>query len=326
MDVWFHICELNGLQVTPITTFLLVLLAMTPCLVKAFSNPQPKHIIRWVSYACTCGFIFGWHVHEKASLHFTIPLALIAMDSLNDARHYFLLSIGMFCSWLYFNIYSVPLATFPEKKNLVPSLSMKKNILLQYSPPQYLQYYPYYRVCYNLNTDHFVKQIMSAVSCYSLFPLLFEKQEYLIKVMLLLTYAALMWVGFTSHFAANSDQEGKKVNRSGSTVKKNGFIGWIGLSYLLGIAAIELWSRVLHHHVFGDRLPFLPLIMVSFYCGVGMMYSWMWQLIYIVRHTWYNWWYIETFTCLSLVETNWDDMLPGLMHLTNIVRTGTAFL
>ncbi|CAD6211410.1 unnamed protein product [Miscanthus lutarioriparius] len=155
-------------KVTPIATFLLVILAMAPCLIKAFSNPQPKHIIRLVSYACTCGFMFGWHVHEKASLHFTIPLALIAMDSLNDARHYFLLSI---------------------------------------------------------------------VSCYSLFPLLFENQEYMIKVMLLLTYATLMWVGCTSHFAANSDLEGKKVNRSGSTVKKNGIIGWIGLSYLLGIAA-----------------------------------------------------------------------------------------
>ncbi|XP_066328257.1 dolichyl pyrophosphate Glc1Man9GlcNAc2 alpha-1,3-glucosyltransferase-like [Miscanthus floridulus] len=203
-------------KVTPIATFLLVILAMAPCLIKAFSNPQPKHIIRWVSYACTCGFMFGWHVHEKASLHFTIPLALIAMDSLSDARHYFLLSI---------------------------------------------------------------------VSCYSLFPLLFENQEYLIKVMLLLTYVALMWVGFTSHFAANSDLEGKKVNRSGSTVKKNVIIGWIGLSYLLGIAVIELWSQVFHHHVFGDRLPFLPLIMVSFYCGLGMMYSWVWQLVHIVRHT-----------------------------------------
>ncbi|CAN6274883.1 unnamed protein product [Urochloa humidicola] len=203
-------------KVTPISTFLLVMLAMTPCLVKAFSNPQPKHIIRWLSYACTCGFMFGWHVHEKASLHFTIPLALIAMDSVNDARHYFLLSIG---------------------------------------------------------------------SCYSLFPLLFESQEYLIKVTLLLTYAAFMWVGFTSHFAANSGQEGKKVNQSDNTVKKNGFIGWIGISYLLGIVAIELWSRVFHHHVFDDRLPFLPLIMVSSYSSVGMMYSWMWQLVYIVRHT-----------------------------------------
>ena len=114
MGLWFHICELNGLQVTPIATFLLVILAMAPCLIKAFSNPQPKHIIRLVSYACTCGFMFGWHVHEKASLHFTIPLALIAMDSLNDARHYFLLSIGMFCSWLQFNVYFVPLVTFLE--------------------------------------------------------------------------------------------------------------------------------------------------------------------------------------------------------------------
>lgn len=97
--IWYVLLsELDGLQVTPITTFLLVILAMTPCLVKAFSNPQPRHIIRWVSYACTCGFMFGWHVHEKASLHFTLPLALIAMDSLDDARHYFLLSIGMFGS------------------------------------------------------------------------------------------------------------------------------------------------------------------------------------------------------------------------------------
>jgi len=107
----------------------------------------------------------------------------------------------------------------------------------------------------------------------------------MIKVMLLLTYATLMWVGCTSHFAANSDLEGKKVNRSGSTVKKNGIIGWIGLSYLLGIVGIELWSQLFHHHVFGDRLPFLPLIMVSFYCGLGMMYSWVWQLVCIVRHT-----------------------------------------
>jgi alpha-1,3-glucosyltransferase len=42
-----------------------------------------------------CGFLFGWHVHEKASLHFVIPLAIVAGNSLEDARHFFLLSIGM---------------------------------------------------------------------------------------------------------------------------------------------------------------------------------------------------------------------------------------
>ncbi|KAK1262273.1 putative dolichyl pyrophosphate Glc1Man9GlcNAc2 alpha-1,3-glucosyltransferase [Acorus gramineus] len=80
-------------QVTPIVTFLLVMVAISPCLWKAWRNPQPKHIIRWVAYAYTCGFLFGWHVHEKASLHFVIPLGLVAINSLEDARHYFVLSI-----------------------------------------------------------------------------------------------------------------------------------------------------------------------------------------------------------------------------------------
>lgn len=40
-------------------------------------------------------FIFGWHVHEKATLHVEIPLAIVAAQSLKDARHYFMLLIGM---------------------------------------------------------------------------------------------------------------------------------------------------------------------------------------------------------------------------------------
>lgn len=83
---------------------------MAPCLVKAFLKPQPQSIIRWVAYAYTCGFMFGWHVHEKASLHFTIPLGIIALNSLEDARHYFLLSIGMFLDSFpfRFNFHLVP--------------------------------------------------------------------------------------------------------------------------------------------------------------------------------------------------------------------------
>lgn len=85
---------------------------MSPCLVKAFFNPQPKHIVRWVSYACACGFMFGWHVHEKASLHFVIPLGIIATNSLDDARHYFLLSIGMFHELIFFSLFFSDLDAF----------------------------------------------------------------------------------------------------------------------------------------------------------------------------------------------------------------------
>ncbi|XP_031396350.1 probable dolichyl pyrophosphate Glc1Man9GlcNAc2 alpha-1,3-glucosyltransferase isoform X2 [Punica granatum] len=79
--------------VTPLTTFVMVLLALSPCLIRAWNKPQRKSISRWVAYAYTCGFLFGWHVHEKASLHFVIPFAIVAVQSLEDAKHYFLLSI-----------------------------------------------------------------------------------------------------------------------------------------------------------------------------------------------------------------------------------------
>lgn len=81
-------------QVTPLTTFIMVLLALSPCLFRTWKDPRPRLIVRSVAYAYTCGFLFGWHVHEKASLHFSIPLAIVAVESLEDAKHYFLLSIG----------------------------------------------------------------------------------------------------------------------------------------------------------------------------------------------------------------------------------------
>lgn len=83
------------MQITPFITFILVLLALSPCLIKAWKDPQPRMIVRWVAYAYLCGFLFGWHVHEKASLHFVVPLAIVAVQSMEDGRHYFLLSIGI---------------------------------------------------------------------------------------------------------------------------------------------------------------------------------------------------------------------------------------
>lgn len=213
-------------RVTPLITFVLVVLALFPCLIKAWKNPQPKMITRWVAYAYTCGFLFGWHVHEKASLHFVIPLAIVAVQSMEDARHYFLLSI---------------------------------------------------------------------VSCYSLFPLLFQAQEYPIKVLLLLLHTTLMWFGFSSQFSSISavkarvprQKKGDKWGWKGSSniVTQNGgfIIGWIEKSYLLGLLVVEIWGQFLHPIVLGNRLPFVPLMMISIYCALGMMYSWIWQLRRIIR-------------------------------------------
>lgn len=209
-------------QITPITTFTMVLLALSPCLIKAWRGPQPRMIARWVSYAYTCGFLFGWHVHEKASLHFVIPLATVAVQNSDNARHYFLLSI---------------------------------------------------------------------VSCYSLFPLLFEAQEYPIKVLLLLLHSLIMWQAFSAQFRKEETGTTKKkddrLDLQGSSkvaAKKEGFVlGGIEKSYLLGLVVIEIWGQLLHPLLFGDKLPFVPLMLISIYCGIGIMYSWIWQLKWILR-------------------------------------------
>nr|ADN34094.1 dolichyl glycosyltransferase [Cucumis melo subsp. melo] len=209
-------------QITPLTTFVVVLLALSPCLIKAFKDPQPRKITRWVAYAYACGFLFGWHVHEKASLHFVIPLAVAAVQSLEDARHYFLLSI---------------------------------------------------------------------VSCYSLFPLLFEAQEYPIKVLLLLLHSSLMWLGFSAQF-----DKGESVKQTGSKskrhVQKKGSmtatgepfcIRFVEKVYLVGLLVVEIWAQFLHPFILGGKFPFVPLMLISTYCSLGVMYSWIWQLRWILK-------------------------------------------
>ncbi|KAH9329636.1 hypothetical protein KI387_001744, partial [Taxus chinensis] len=80
-------------QITPSASLLLVMLGIFPCIFQIWRHPQQQHLVQWVAYAYTCGFMFGWHVHEKASLHFVIPLSLVSILSLEDAVHYIFLSL-----------------------------------------------------------------------------------------------------------------------------------------------------------------------------------------------------------------------------------------
>ncbi|KAG5402490.1 hypothetical protein IGI04_017097 [Brassica rapa subsp. trilocularis] len=110
---------------------------MTPCLIKAWKNPQPG---------------------LKASLHFIIPLAIVAVPSLEDAEHYFLLSVD---------------------------------------------------------------------SCYSLFPLLYEPQEYPIKC----CCCCILWQ-YVLAFTAQYGEE--------KVLKSNFKIGHIQKSYLMGLVVVEI--------------------------------------------------------------------------------------
>lgn len=142
----------------------------------------------------------------------------------------------------------------------------------------------------------FTPGVCCAVSCYSLFPLLFEAQEYPIKVLLLLLHSIVMWLGFSAQFTdavavkATATLKKKRENNMGSKAgpsaasPKGGFnIGWVGKSYLAGLVIVEIWGQFLQPLILGDKLPFVPLMLISIYCAVGVLYSWIWQLRCILR-------------------------------------------
>ncbi|PWA90186.1 hypothetical protein CTI12_AA103780 [Artemisia annua] len=243
--------------ITPSVTFAMVLLAISPCLVKAWRNPQPKMIIRWVAYAYTCGFLFGWHVHEKASLHFLIPLAVVAVESIEDALSIYslfpllyeaqeypikvvLLLLHVALMWFGF---SSKFSETSESDKKTGSISKNGGLVTGW-----------------------IEKIYLVVSIYSLFPLLYEAQEYPIKVVLLLLHVALMWFGFSSKFSETSESDKK----TGSISKNGGLVtGWIEKIYLVGFVVVEVWGQFLHPLILGDRLPFLPLMLISFYSSNG---------------------------------------------------------
>lgn len=45
--------------------------------------------------------------------------------------------------------------------------------------------------------------------------------------------------------------------------------------YLCGLVGLELCVQVVHPLVCGERLPFLPLMAISVYSAVGMVYVWL---------------------------------------------------
>jgi len=87
-------------QVSPAATFATTLLALSPALASLWRDPHPRNLPRAVAYANLCGFMFGYHVHEKAALTVTVPLALVATQDAGDAVLYLVMAtaghVGMF--------------------------------------------------------------------------------------------------------------------------------------------------------------------------------------------------------------------------------------
>ncbi|PSN43179.1 putative dolichyl pyrophosphate Glc1Man9GlcNAc2 alpha-1 [Blattella germanica] len=106
--------------------------------------------------------------------------------------------------------------------------------------------------------------LLSTVGHYSLFPLLFTKFELPIKVILLLLHSTYAFMNLASLF---------DIKKSSLCLP---LLNVVESLYLVGLVPLFMFENVVHPWLGLDkRLPFLPLMLTSVYCAIGVMYFWL---------------------------------------------------
>ena len=160
--------------------------------------------------------MFGWHVHEKASLMVTVPMAIaLALDDANlggeDGARRFAFHAG-----------------------------------------EYI--------------------FVSTVANYAMSPLLFQPREWPIKTLM----QVIGLVVTRGLLRLKAHRKGTDVDASSPVV----LLGQFQWAYLLiGLPALEVYGTWGHGVLFGTgRMEFLPLMLVSVYCAVGVSAAFVVQL------------------------------------------------
>lgn len=111
--------------------------------------------------------------------------------------------------------------------------------------------------------------ILSTVGHYSLFPLLYPKNLLSIKIFMLLTHCAIAFGNIPTLYEPQKPKH-KKPRRSFLRLP---MLGPIESLYVYGLIVLCVYENLLHTIWGLDKtLPFLPLMLTSVYCGVGVLY------------------------------------------------------
>ncbi|XP_060551291.1 probable dolichyl pyrophosphate Glc1Man9GlcNAc2 alpha-1,3-glucosyltransferase [Ruditapes philippinarum] len=114
--------------------------------------------------------------------------------------------------------------------------------------------------------------IMSTIGHYSLFPLLFTQFETPIKICLL---------AFTSLYAFTGIANIFRLPWSYTSLP---LLSTLESLYIVGIVPLELYNSVIHHCLgLTYKLSFLPLLLTSIYCAIGITYCWL-KFYWITLH------------------------------------------
>lgn len=108
----------------------------------------------------------------------------------------------------------------------------------------------------------------STIAIYSLLPLIFTSQEYPIKLCLLFAHILIVQII-------------RPVCRKTDGGMRTAW-GHLPKIHTLGLILIEAYSVLLHERMLKHRFPFLPLMVTSVYCSIGIFGYWVkWSILFL---------------------------------------------
>lgn len=137
--------------------------------------------------------------------------------------------------------------------------------------------------------------ILTTVGNYSLFPLLFPKNLFAIKFFILLTHVALAFVNVRTLYEPAKVKGGRRVR-----VLRLPMLRQMESLYLYGLIVLCVYENGIHVIWGLDKtLPFLPLMLTSVYCSLGVIYVWLRYYLYFLT---FNVSQVPTLCSVNLIE------------------------
>ncbi|XP_031333165.1 probable dolichyl pyrophosphate Glc1Man9GlcNAc2 alpha-1,3-glucosyltransferase isoform X2 [Photinus pyralis] len=112
--------------------------------------------------------------------------------------------------------------------------------------------------------------ILSTVGQYSLLPLLFPQALLLIKLILYVLYCSYAFYSMSNLYPFYVC----KFNLP--------LLNMLESMYIFGLIPLFLYDHFLHYSITLRTYPFLPLLLTSVYCSIGIVYSWLKYYIYFL--------------------------------------------
>lgn len=116
--------------------------------------------------------------------------------------------------------------------------------------------------------------LVSTAATYSMLPLLYRQEESATKLLLLALHVSCVWLvlgGQTQNTASD-----RAIKQAAPEMKLSVTTALVHAPELFtaGLVVLEVYCSGIHAFMFGDRLSFLPLMLTSLYCSIGMLIVW----------------------------------------------------